>query len=394
MNPESKLVLLVMQQAISNDKRQEIEKLVGSYRVNWERFRELTVYHELITFVYLAFKEHCFLFPPDLMQMLKNTYYHVLTRNQSMWQEFLRISDRFKGAGIDLLPIKGISLLEDLYVKNPVRPMVDIDVLVKEEDLKVAKNLFYSMDYHEELSGLREDYWLKTRCQIPFRINNDNCLGLVEMHFNFDYRRYKKAILPQLWKRTRAINIAEKKIKFLSPEDTLFSLVLHKRIFGKSLNLKYVLDLALLLKKYGSSFNWDYVLREARQYRIRTSLFFLLSSLESFDNKYIPPNIYKELYIPGYKKILISNHIKKYTFMDNIESESKIIYLKSHLLLYDNFWEPLNYILKAPKEQFAMFLNLAPYNKKTDFLYKNRLFYMPLKAAFMLDAKDKFSKIK
>lgn len=50
-----------------------------------------------------------------------------------------------------------------------------------------------------------------------------------------------------------------------------------------------------------------------------------------------------------------------------------------HFLLYDTLWEPIDYILNIPLEQFAKFYEIKPYDRMTGFLYENRLFYMPVK---------------
>jgi hypothetical protein len=188
-------------------------------------------------------------------------------------------------------------------------------------------------------------------------------------------------VLDELWDRTKEIDADGKKIKLLSAEDALFSLALHNRRFGKSLNIKYAVDLILLLNKYAPQFDWDYVLSRCRKYSLCAPVFFSLYQAEFLSDLNIPEYVLKELKIPRWKKILIQRFIEKNTFPLKIKTLSlnKNLYLKSHFLLYDSLWEPVSYILNIPQEQFAKYYCLKPYTKKTTFLYRNRLFYMLFK---------------
>lgn len=380
MNVEGKLILAIVEQALSGNKNSKIEELVNAYKINWQKFIELVFYHEFFPFLYNEIKYLSFLFSPDLMELARNSYYQSLAHSLNLWQEFLRILKAFEGEEITLLPIKGIALLEDAYAENYLRAMVDIDVLVKENNLAEAEKIFYNLGYIKELCGLKEEYWRNKQTHISFCCHRTKQLPiLIDVHWALDFKRKHRQILPELWSRIREINVEGRKIKLLSPEDTLFVLALHKRRFGKALCLKYALDIILLLRKYASIFDWDYVLKEAEEGKMCSSLFFALSEAKFLNNQYIPSNILKRIRIPEWKKRLIAIFIERNVFLDSMELKIKNLYLKSHFLLYDNFREPIEYILDIPEEQFAKFYNLKPYEKKSDFFYRNRLFYMPFK---------------
>ena len=114
---------------------------------------------------------------------------------------------------------------------------------------------------------------------------------------------------------------------------------------------------------------------------MRSSLFFLLWQVRLLSDTSVPEYVYKQLKLPALKRTAIRRFIETNTFAGiDSEGSNKKLYLKSHFLLYDTLREPVNYILNIPREQFAMFYNLRPYDKKTDFFYKNRLFYIPYMA--------------
>ncbi len=375
-SPEETLIRFIVRQMIG-DKKKEIKDLLNLHPINWGRFKDLIIYHELTPFVYLALKDLNQFVPQDIMEFLRNNYYGALIRCQNLWQEFLRISMAFQQAGVTLLPIKGIALLYDIYKYMPLRLMTDIDLLVKEEDLQITEDIFCDLGYRKELYGLKEKYWREKQIHFTFYKTEGKNLPFVEVHWALDFKRKNRIILPKLWERIRKINVDGRMIMLLSPEDSLFSLALHSRRFGKILSLKYTLDIALLLKKYKDSFDWDYILKEAYRGKMRTAIFFILWQLKFLDIN-TPTALEKRLKIPFYKKRLIQQLIEKNTFF-SLTPNLKSLYLKTHFLLYDNLWEPITYIFNIPEEQFAKYYNLNPYSRKTKRLYHTRFFYIPFR---------------
>ncbi|MFH1441172.1 MAG: nucleotidyltransferase family protein [Candidatus Omnitrophota bacterium] len=382
-NIEGELILLAIKQSFSNDKTKGIECLINSGRINWQRFQEFIVYHELILPAYLVLKDYTYVIPPNLIKLLKNNYYFILTRCQKIWHEFLRVLDVFTQAGITLLPLKGVAFIEDIYSDFPIRPMADIDVLVQERYLRKAEMILNDLGYSKELSNLKEDYWRKEQCHIAFYNKERKNLPLLELHWSLDFKRQNREILPEIWERIREIDTGGRKINMLSPEDTLFSLALHNRRFGKPLCLKNVYDSVLLINKYHSCFDWDYCLNKSRQYGICSALLFILLQ-SKFLGLNLPEYVEKELSINSWKKQIIDKFIKKSTFSPNQNKKIRNLYLKSHFLLYDTFFEPIKYIINIPQEQFAKFYGLKTYDKKTNFLYKFCLIYIFLTSSLYI----------
>lgn len=371
---EEFLLLKLFNALVEGNCKQEIADIISQNKINWKRFKELLIYHELIPFAYLIIKNHSLHLPSDFRELLKNNYYLSLIRYQKILKEFLKISSVFNQAAIPLLPIKGVSFLEDIYFQYPVRPMADIDLLTKEEDFKKAERILTELGYQKELYGLKEEYWLTHQYHITFHpALRDRRASIVELHWSLDYKRKGINLLPELWQRTRYININGNQIKVLSPEDAFLSLVLHNRRFGKLLCFKNIFDIAMILKKYASHFDWNYLLKQSRKYKLCQAVYFVLYQLKLTLDWDTEKFIGQELGIARWKKKVTERLIKGNLFL----MQPKELFLKSHFLLYDNLWEPTAYILNIPQEQFAKFYGFEPYAKKTKFLYHLRFFYIP-----------------
>ncbi|GAH08239.1 unnamed protein product, partial [marine sediment metagenome] len=159
-----------------------------------------------------------------------------------------------------------------------------------------------------------------------------------------------------------------------SPEDTLFSLALHQRRFGKVFCLKYVLDTALIMQKYKDTFDWCYVGKACEKYRLSSCLYFLLLQVKIFLGEDFSGESEK-LSVAGIKKTMMRKFISRYIFSFSLGQKVRNNYLKSHFLLYDSFIEPVRYIMDIPLEQFAKYYGLKTYDKNTERLYRFRFLY-------------------
>lgn len=387
MNQETELALSIARNIVYHNKNGD-DGILGLVKgnINWEQLKDCLIHHRLFPFAYLIFKEYFSLLPKEFYQNLKTSYYHSLKSAFDFQHRFLELCRIFDEKGICLIPIKGVALLEDLYHNYPLRLSSDIDALVRKEDLSLAGKILEELGYKKNLEGLRESYWRNRQYHFVFTPplgiragGASDSYPILELHWAFDYPRQGKELLPCVFSRLREFSIQDKKIKLLSVEDTFFTLALHQRRFGVTLCLRDVCDMALLLNKYGLNFDWDYVLSESKKSNLCSTVFFALYQVKVFFNIGIPQFVWKGLGLSLFKRRAIKHFIEKNTLSSRSKG-NKNLYLKAHFLLYDSFLEPINYILNIPQEQFAKFYGFSPYDRKTEFFYKNRQFYILYKA--------------
>lgn len=379
--PELRLIELAFKKIISDDESISIDVLLKSGTIDWNCLKDLVIYHEMAPFVYLVLRPYRNLVPEDIYQFLDNYYKNSLINNLAKVREYLAIYDIFQQENVDVVPIKGTALIEDLYGEYPVRPMGDVDILIKTEDYVKASEILQRIGYKKNLEGLREDYWLNDQCHVVFIKKQTTSYPIrLELHFRLDFKRKGKEILSSVWGRNREVQIDGRRFKLLSPEDTVFSLALHQRRYGKVFCFKYVLDTALIIQKYKDIFDWGYVQDACRKYKLFSCLYFLLLQVKIFLGEDFSGELEK-LSVASIKKTMMRKFISRYIFSFSLSQKVRNNYLKSHFLLYDSFIEPVRYIMDIPLEQFAKYYGLNTYSKKTRFLYKNRFFYMLFKIA-------------
>lgn len=375
---EAKIIQLVMKQVLGQQYSGEINPLLLSDTVDWIKVKDLLGYHEIAPFFYVGLKGHLHLLPREIVHILSNSYYFTLKDNLLKVKRFQLINQAFAENKVRMLPIKGIALLAQIYDKMPLRPMTDIDILIKEENFAHGIRILKKAGYLEELLGLKESYWLKEQCHLTCVKNREGKTGeIIEAHWSLDFRRNGRLVLAESWQRAKDIDTEDGRVGVLSPEDTFFSLALHQRRFGKAFCLKYILDIAFLFKKYGKEFDWDYFLSGCMEYGLSSCVGFLLLQGKLFLDSGLFDYGLERIPLSRGKRAIMERFILNNFASSRLDEKIKENYLKSHFLLYDTYSEPLNYLLHIPLEQFAKFHGLEPYKSKTKWLYAWRFIYSP-----------------
>lgn len=336
-------------------------------------FMELVRLHEMGPLLFRKHSSFEYDFLKNNYSELKSTYLRNTLSNISLWKEFLRIEEAFRQKKIPIVPMKGLDVLTRFYPLFDQRQMSDIDLLVKEEIFDQAESLFYDLGYQKYLEGLKELYWKQHQCHIVFHHPRKKIR--VDLHFGLDFKRPDRIFLPHLWERLTTVTTGKNQISLLSPEDALFCFALHWRRFGNILSLKQVLDAARLLRTT-PQFDWEYILTESRRGKMKSTIYFILLQASLFCKVKLPKKFLEALNIPSWKIFFMKTLILQYTF--KLDQPLKTIFLAAHFLIYDSILEPILYLFHIPYEQFCKFYNLEPYTRKTDLIYRFRIFRMAL----------------
>ncbi|MBU1125532.1 MAG: nucleotidyltransferase family protein [Candidatus Omnitrophica bacterium] len=317
--------------------------------LSWDTILTLAKKQEIVPFLYSAFQklellEHM---PASILSIARNYYYANLNRNILFEKDILGITARARLQGIEIIPLKGFSLLYSLYQENPaLRIMTDVDILVKEEDFQDTKRLLAQSGYRT----IAEDGY-------EYLVAKDVASGTplyLELHNALVPARPHPVIFPLLWKRKRTQMVHGQKMYFLSDEDMLLSLAVHIRRHTRRLTLKFIVDIAELLKKSDDTLDWDYILANAQHSHCVMSVYFSLYLAQEILNTSIPPAALHAFRPWRIKEKLLRLALNKNNFLSLGEKRGTII----RILLFDRISELFLYLRHAvffpttsPKEQ-------------------------------------------
>ena len=273
-------------------------------KLDWNYIQKSSIKHGISSLLYwnLSIISDGEYLPTEVMANLENLYYGILARNIILYDELSNILKAHKDAGIDVIVLKGAFLAEIIYKNIGLRPMADLDLLIKKEDLQrvkmeLAKLMYYSDIFPSKLS----ENWCTTRAE-ELRYKNQNKNVFFDIHWHIHPVQSPFRIdINKLWENAKPVKIAGIETLMLAPEDLLLHLCLHldKHIHMGSTPtakpLRDYCDIAEVTKHYRGILNWSYLLQSSKNYRIEGPIYQGLSIANQYFGAIIPKDFLSEL---------------------------------------------------------------------------------------------------
>jgi hypothetical protein len=212
--------------------------------------------------------------PESVLQALREAFLLTGAKNEMLYQDLRQVLRKLRERDIPLIVLKGAHLAELIYGQPALRPMGDIDILVRRPDLlrtaASLREMGYSWDaeapeYRQE--GL--EAWLR---------NHDHLMPMlprsphpcIEVHWTIDW--VHPVPLDGLWGRACRAAIAGEESMVLSPEDLLLHLCLHASRHLFEFGLGTLWDIRVVLDRYCREIQWDHVRSRIRDWRAERSV--------------------------------------------------------------------------------------------------------------------------
>ncbi len=319
----------------------------------------------------------------------------ILNQNKTTFKKLSELLEEFNKVGIKVILLKGSHLAPLVYQDIGLRPMADIDLMVKKEDLIQAEKIMSELGYL--FKGNKSQEWIRENKHHINYIYTEKDI-MVEIHWHIASKDHPlririldTGIIERWWKRAQAIDFLGSKALILCPEDLLCHLCLHffkHRSMSGSFNskgaFKQLYDIFQTLKHYRDEINWGRLKSEAEQYRvdhlIYMTLFIVMEIFGDHDNilhnavSGLPSEILdNDIVRLIHKRILIEDDLAvvpgpiiqslvAHTFHDKVKSFLRHIFphldfiskrysvpLSSKKLYFYYFIRPLNLLFKYAK---------------------------------------------
>lgn len=218
--------------------------------------------------------------PPDVLSRWRQAYEYTAVRNTYLLHRLAQLTERLSQASIPFICLKGSALAEPFYGSVALRPMSDLDLLVRHADipriLPQTTALHYQPVQPEVYAGLTLDYEneLQIAADGPFRT-------LVELHWSlFDAPHYQQRLdMDWFWHTAVTMPINGCPTRTLGPEAQLLHLSAHMVLHHTGRELLWLNDIALLLHHKQDALDWDLVLARATAFDLLIPLQRLLPAL-------------------------------------------------------------------------------------------------------------------
>jgi hypothetical protein len=239
--------------------------------IDWEYLLDLAAFHGVVPLLANSLLADDFSgrVPQPFRDWLKRVSSQTLYTNVILSAEAHKVLSAFSQRGIEAIPLKGTVLAEALYGHLGLRPTSDIDILVRPQDLPVARGCLAQMGYEatepEEASGDHSFHG------VPYIKRGVFPLPL-ELHWALGDEKVVAFSNQEIWRRAQPLVLDGVSTLTLSPEDNLLYLAYHLSKHDAG-HLKFLCDIAELLKRHEASLDWDYLACSARSWQMEPALY-------------------------------------------------------------------------------------------------------------------------
>jgi len=170
-----------------------------------------------------------------------------------MTAELFRVLDQFASVGIGALVVKGPVLAVRAYGDPAMRSYGDLDLLVRQRDIRRATELMMAAGYHAAVSlaaieaGKIPGQYLFSRADSKL---------LVELHNDFTLRYFPRRLPLERWfERQAYVQLDSREVPALSVEDELVLICVHgaKHLWER---LMWIADVAALVSRQ-ANLDWE-----------------------------------------------------------------------------------------------------------------------------------------
>ncbi len=182
--------------------------------------------------------------------------------NLALTRELLRLLALFENNGLRAVAFKGPILADILFGDVSLRQFADLDILVREEDIRRAKRLLMADEYRPEfeLGAHAEDEYI--RSEHAFQLRKKHLGFVVELHWRFGSRNQVFPVTPeQVWNRLECRTFHGRPVLTLCREDLLLYLAVHGAKHGWE-RLEWIVCIRELVRG-ADSLCWEQILSQA-----------------------------------------------------------------------------------------------------------------------------------
>jgi hypothetical protein len=254
----------------------------------WQELPAQAELHGMAPLLRHHIREASLFIPLETERVLHGLYLRQRAFNQAHTQVLLEINELLEGAGIQALLLKGLALAYQYYPDPALRPVSDIDFLLKRTDILPALDLLAG-------AGFRTDSPPTPSGQIPKELTVDSppCNGIhvhVELHHHdpmgrspIDFSRDNE--FEGFDASSYILKIKGNTVYVPGPMDTLRYLSRHltRHLFSatvsKPLQLKWCADFVSIVEREAESIDWSYIQRFHPDILRRLEVFYSLTPM-------------------------------------------------------------------------------------------------------------------
>lgn len=230
--------------------------------------------------------------------------------------ELLRVLEGMGSAGVEIIPLKGAFLMNRVYPEVSLRPVGDLDLLARAEDLPRAMRTLAELGYRSKSggdllpSGANADHH-----HCPRVLSPDGAVEL-ELHRHVVRRRTPLYFpVERFWERSAGGEIEGRPARVLAGRDLVTHLCLaffldrRRRTRGYG-SLRQLTDLSESIRRFERDIDWEGMIREYRDGALQAPLYVALRSAQELLEAPVPAEFLQTFRVRDFDDAAFSDFLR------------------------------------------------------------------------------------
>jgi hypothetical protein len=314
--------------------------------------------------------------PNEVRHILKSHYYVALLWADRLSAMLQPILDALRREHIPVILLKGMALASEIYNNAALRPMVDLDLLVRREHLGAVRRILHDLGYRlsPNPAGHPEQFDEMYGGELEFYVCDGQGGMAVDLHVHlFAIEWYRRATrlgdVDKLWAEARPLPAFGENVWQLSPEDTLIALCVHMAVpEGFWGTIRRLLDIDWLVRRSAPPLDWDRLIARTRDFRVRMPVLICLELSERVFDTPVPAAEVSRLDVPNWRRSLVhrlvdgqlgpsptpigrrAKYLLQLLLVDDVRAVAAML---RHVFFPGRRWLASRYALRSPARAFA-----------------------------------------
>jgi len=198
-----------------------------------------------------------------VMGRLKGVYRHAWYGNQLRLRDAAPVLAELRGRGIAAMLLKGAALTLGYYRDVGLRPMDDVDVLVRADQARPAADALHALGWRPAVPVTAR------RVAASHAVEFADARGQrIDLHWHLSPDACWPGIDDAFWGRARATALHGVGVAVLDPTDQLFHTCAHGVRWEPVSPVRWVADAAVILREASADIDWDRLVGLAERLRL------------------------------------------------------------------------------------------------------------------------------
>jgi hypothetical protein len=376
---EDRLMLYCCRKDIGRRNRNNIIEIQRK-SLDWDCFLRKARENGISAVVYSKLREiknDCPHIPSFIFKELRKDYFLNATKNSLIFEELAKALENLRKAELQVIVLKGAVLAEKMYGNLALRPMIDVDLLVKKGDLYRLNEQLKILGYKPSDISVEEiDFSSTYLTTLDYRSLSPNSPSFhIHWHFvnsTIPNESYIKNIkIEDIWRDAEKTKIADVETLVMAPHHLLIHLAEHALRVTHSLSkLSFFCDIDETVNYYKERLDWERLIKESLKFNLSRMVYPSLYFTAKFLETKMPENVLSELKPERHS-------LGERIFMNSISNNKRfpgLSYLV-HLAMNNGFLKKINFLERTlfPPPQIMAQRSYIPRSRFSYMRYAKRI---------------------